>query len=137
MQNSAIRVDHVSKTFRLPYEKQSSIKGALISLRRGLKGYEKQIALNDVSVDIKKGEFFGIVGRNGSGKSTLLKTLAGIYTPSKGRVDVNGKLTPFIELGVGFNPELTGRENVYLNGALLGFNRKEMAKMYDEIVAFA
>jgi ABC-type multidrug transport system fused ATPase/permease subunit len=76
--------------------------------------------------EIKKGEFFGIVGRNGSGKSTLLKMLAGIYKPTEGSITVNGSLTPFIELGVGFNPELTGRENVYLNGALLGFNNKEM-----------
>ena len=79
----------------------------------------------------------GIVGRNGSGKSTLLKILAGIYYPSKGEVTVNGTLVPFIELGVGFNPELTGRENVYLNGALLGFSNKEMDAMYDDIWKFA
>jgi len=93
--------------------------------------------LRDVSFEIKKGEFFGIVGRNGSGKSTLLKLLAGIYAPDKGLVQVNGNLTPFIELGVGFNPELTGRENVFLNGALLGFNRREMQAMYSDIVSFA
>ncbi len=134
----AIKVEHVSKTFKLPHEKQSSIKGALIGLVRGGKRtYERQEVLKDVSFEIKKGEFFGIVGRNGSGKSTLLKMLAGIYTPSKGHVQVNGKLTPFIELGVGFNPELTGRENVFLNGALLGFNRAEMLAMYDDIVTFA
>jgi ABC-2 type transport system ATP-binding protein len=134
----AIKVEHVSKTFKLPHEKQSSIKGALISkFKGGKRTYEKQEVLKDVSFEIKKGEFFGIVGRNGSGKSTLLKMLAGIYTPTNGSVQVNGKLTPFIELGVGFNPELTGRENVYLNGALLGFNRKEMADMYEEIVSFA
>jgi ABC-2 type transport system ATP-binding protein len=134
----AIRVDHVSKTFRLPHEKQGSIKNALISVAKGSnRSYEKQQVLKDVSFEIKKGEFFGIVGRNGSGKSTLLKMLAGIYMPTKGRIDVNGKLTPFIELGVGFNPELTGRENVFLNGALLGFNRVEMNEMYDDIVSFA
>lgn len=134
----AIKVDHVSKTFKLPHDKQTSIKGSLVGLFRGSKrSYEKQEVLKDVSFDIKKGEFFGIVGRNGSGKSTLLKMLAGIYTPTKGSIAVNGKLTPFIELGVGFNPELTGRENVYLNGALLGFNRAEMEAMYDEIVEFA
>src|SRR6185312_138321 len=105
-----------------------------INLARGKKGYEIQHVLDDISFEIKKGEFFGIVGRNGSGKSTLLKLLAGIYTPTKGSIQVNGKLTPFIELGVGFNPELTGRENVFLNGALLGFNRKEMTAMYDDIV---
>lgn len=134
----AIKVDNVSKTFRLPHERQNSIKGSLISIVRGGKrSYEKQQVLKDISFEIKKGEFFGIVGRNGSGKSTLLKMLAGIYAPSKGQIHVNGKLTPFIELGVGFNPELTGRENVFLNGALLGFNRKEMAEMYDDIVEFA
>jgi ABC-2 type transport system ATP-binding protein len=134
----AIKVDHVSKTFRLPHEKQSSIKGVMVNLVKGGKrSFETQQVLNDVSFEIKKGEFFGIVGRNGSGKSTLLKMLAGIYSPSKGQIQVNGKLTPFIELGVGFNHELTGRENVFLNGALLGFNRKEMLTMYDDIVAFA
>lgn len=133
----AIKVEHVSKTFKLPHEKSSSIKSALINLARHKRGYEIQHVLDDISFEIEKGEFFGIVGRNGSGKSTLLKLLAGIYTPTKGSIQVNGKLTPFIELGVGFNPELTGRENVFLNGALLGFNRKEMAAMYDDIVAFA
>ncbi len=133
----AIKVDHVSKTFKLPHEKSSSVKSALINFVRHKRGYEMQHVLDDISFEIKKGDFFGIVGRNGSGKSTLLKLLAGIYTPTKGNIHVNGKLTPFIELGVGFNPELTGRENVFLNGALLGFNRKEMAAMYDDIVAFA
>ncbi len=133
----AIKVDHVSKTFKLPHEKQSSIKGLFVNLFKGKRTYEKQQVLNDISFEVKKGEFLGIVGRNGSGKSTLLKLLAGIYTPDKGSIHINGKLTPFIELGVGFNPELTGRENVFLNGALLGFNRKEMTVMYDEIVEFA
>jgi ABC-2 type transport system ATP-binding protein len=134
----AIKIEHVSKSFKLPHEKQSSIKGALISrLKVGKNTFEKQEVLKDISFEIKKGEFFGIVGRNGSGKSTLLKMLAGIYPPNQGGIQVNGKLTPFIELGVGFNPELTGRENVYLNGALLGFNRQEMLKMYDDIVSFA
>jgi ABC-2 type transport system ATP-binding protein len=132
----AIAVDGVSKTFKLPHERLASVKGALVGLTRR-RTYERQQVLKDVSFDIKQGEFFGIVGRNGSGKSTLLKLLSGIYTPSKGRIDVRGKLTPFIELGVGFNPELTGRENVFLNGALLGFTRKETEGMYDDIVEFA
>jgi ABC-type polysaccharide/polyol phosphate transport system ATPase subunit len=88
-------------------------------------------------LEVKKGDFFGIVGRNGSGKSTLLKLIAGIYNPTHGSIQVKGKLTPFIELGVGFNPELTGRENVFLNGALLGFSRNEMQAMYNDIVDFA
>lgn len=133
----AIKVDHVSKAFKLPHEKSSSVKSLFVSMFHGKRTYERQQVLKDVSFEIKKGEFFGIVGRNGSGKSTLLKLLAGIYTPDKGHIQVNGKLTPFIELGVGFNPELTGRENVFLNGALLGFNRKEMEAMYEEIVEFA
>ncbi len=133
----AIKVSGVNKTFKLPHEKQNSIKGLFINMFRGKKTYEKQRVLKDISFEIKKGEFFGIVGRNGSGKSTLLKLLAGIYSPDSGHIQINGKLTPFIELGVGFNPELTGRENVFLNGALLGFNRKEMEAMYDEIVEFA
>lgn len=133
----AIKVDDVSKTFKLPHEKQSSVKSLFVTMFHGKRTYERQQVLKDVSFEIKKGEFFGIVGRNGSGKSTLLKLLAGIYSPDKGHIQVNGKLTPFIELGVGFNPELTGRENVFLNGALLGFNRKEMEAMYEEIVEFA
>ncbi len=133
----AIKVDNVSKTFKLPHEKESSLKSLIINFYKRKRTYEKQQVLKKISFEIKKGEFFGIVGRNGSGKSTLLKLLAGIYSPDTGIIQVNGKLTPFIELGVGFNPELTGRENVFLNGALLGFNRKEMTAMYDEIVDFA
>ncbi len=133
----AIKVDHVSKSFRLPHERSTSIKSVVVNFWRHKRSYETQKVLDDVSFEIKKGEFFGLVGRNGSGKSTLLKLLAGIYTPSKGHIALNGTLSPFIELGVGFNPELTGRENVFLNGALLGFSRKEMLGLYDQIVEFA
>ncbi len=133
---TVIEVNNLSKTFILPHERQNSLKGALMNLFSS-KTYEKQQALKNIDFDIKKGEFFGIVGRNGSGKSTLLKLIAGIYTPTKGDIKVNGSLIPFIELGVGFNPELSGRENVFLNGALLGFTRKQMHGMYDEIVEFA
>jgi len=136
-QEIAIKVENVSKTFKLPHEKVSSVKSAVINFYKRKRTYEKQQVLNDISFEIKKGEFFGIVGRNGSGKSTLLKLLAGIYSPDSGQIHINGKLTPFIELGVGFSPELTGRENVFLNGSLLGFSRKEMEKMYDDIVEFA
>lgn len=137
MDDVAIRVENVSKVFKLPHEKSSSIKSAIVNFYKRDKGYEMQHALQDVSLEVKRGEFFGIVGRNGSGKSTLLKMLAGIYTPTKGNIQVNGSLTPFIELGVGFNPELTARENVFLNGALLGFSRKETQAMYKDIVEFA
>ena len=133
----AVRVENVSKVFRLPHEKHNSLKSSFINFRPRQRTFELQQALKDVSFEIKEGEFFGIVGRNGSGKSTLLKLLAGIYTPTSGTVKVNGSLTPFIELGVGFNPELTGRENIFLNGALLGFSRKEMQAMYSDIVEFA
>ncbi|MDB5160591.1 MAG: tagH [Candidatus Saccharibacteria bacterium] len=134
---SAVVVENLSKTFKLPHEQASGIKQLVVNKFKGKKGYEVQTVLNDMSFEIKDGEFFGIVGRNGSGKSTLLKMLAGIYTPDTGAIKINGSLTPFIELGVGFNPELTGRENVFLNGALLGFSKKEMEKMYDDIVDFA
>lgn len=133
----AIKVDHIDKTFKLPHEKNNSLKSSIVSFYKHKKGYEKQQALKDISFEIKKGEFFGIVGRNGSGKSTLLKILAGIYNSDKGSATINGKLVPFIELGVGFSPELTGRDNVFLNGALLGFSRNEMKAMYDDIVEFA
>jgi len=135
----AIKVEHVSKDFILPLEKVDSIKSLFTGVvkKRHKKSSETQHALKDISFEIKKGEFFGIVGRNGSGKSTLLKILAGIYQPTSGSTQTYGKLVPFIELGVGFNPELTGRENVYLNGAMLGFSQKEIAAMYDDIVSFA
>lgn len=133
----AIKVEGVHKSFKLPHESVNSLKSSIVNFWRRERGYEIQHVLKDVSFEIKKGEFFGIVGRNGSGKSTLLKLISQIYTPDKGSVQVNGRLTPFIELGVGFSPELSGRDNVYLNGALLGFNRQEMDAMYDEIVAFA
>lgn len=135
----AIRVKSLNKTFKLPHERHSGLKQLLINTITGKaeKGYEKQHVLKDVSFEVYRGDFFGIVGRNGSGKSTLLKILAGIYTPDSGEVEINGSLVPFIELGVGFNPELTGRENVFLNGALLGFSKKQMDEMYDDIVDFA
>jgi len=134
---NAIEVKNVSKSFKLPHERQGSVKNIFVNIFKSKKGYEKQRVLQDVSFNVKSGEFFGIVGRNGSGKSTLLKLLAGIYSPNEGYLKVNGRLTPFIELGVGFNPELTGKENVFLNGALLGFDRKQMEKMYESIVSFA
>ena len=133
-----LSVKHVSKDFALPHEKTGSIKSGIVNIfKNKSRTVEVQHALKDISFEIKEGEFFGILGRNGSGKSTLLKILAEIYKPTKGEVYSKGKLVPFIELGVGFNPELTGRENVYLNGALLGFSRKEIDEKYEDIVTFA
>lgn len=137
MSKYALEVKNVSKSFRLPTEQANGIKQAFVNWTKGVKGYKEQHVLKDISFKVEKGDFFGIVGRNGSGKSTLLKIISQIYTPEKGEVKVNGTLIPFIELGVGFNPELTGRENVYMNGALLGFSREEVSKMYPEIVEFA
>jgi ABC-2 type transport system ATP-binding protein len=132
-----IRVTDVSKDFLLPHLRQTTLKGKALNVFRKSRTMEVQQALRDISFDVAPGEFLGVVGRNGCGKSTLLKILAGIYMPTRGSVTVCGKLVPFIELGVGFNPELTGRENVYLNGALLGFSKAEVEAMYDDIVAFA
>jgi ABC-2 type transport system ATP-binding protein len=137
--NVAIKVENVYKEFKLPHEKTHSIKTSIMTRVRGKKNntVERQRALQDISFDVKEGEFFGIVGRNGSGKSTLLKIIAEIYQPTKGNVTVKGRLVPFIELGVGFNPDLTGRENIYLSASLMGFSKKEIDGMYDNIVEFA
>lgn len=135
--NIAVRVDHVSKFFKLPTESTQSLRTSLVNRFRGIKGYKEQNVLKDISFEVEKGDFYGIVGRNGSGKSTLLKIISEIYIPEKGTVTIDGKLVSFIELGVGFNPELTGRENVYMNGAMLGFSTEEVDAMYDDIVEFA
>ena len=132
----AIEICHLKKSFIIPKYNNNSLKQIIVN---GWKRNEKQVhkVLDDISFTINKGDFFGIVGRNGSGKSTLLKTICGVYSPDEGEIKLHGNLTPFIELGVGFNPELSGRDNVYLNGALLGFSRQQMNQMYDEIVEFA
>ncbi len=135
--NIAVKVEHVSKSFKLPTESSQSLRTTLVNLFKGIKGYVEYNVLQDISFEVEKGDFFGIVGRNGSGKSTLLKILSQIYVPERGTVAVDGKLVSFIELGVGFNPELTGKENVYLNGAMLGFTAEEIDAMYDDIVEFA
>lgn len=132
-----LSAEHVSKSFKLPTEQATGLKQAVINWTRGIKGYKMQQVLKDISFEVHQGEFFGIVGRNGGGKSTLLKLISQIYYPENGSISVKGKLVPFIELGVGFNPELTGRENVYLNGALLGFTTEQIDAMYDDIVSFA
>ncbi|HFI0518385.1 TPA: ABC transporter ATP-binding protein [Streptococcus suis] len=135
--NIAVKVEHVSKYFKLPTESTQSLRTALVNRFKGIKGYKEQHVLRDINFEVEEGDFFGIVGRNGSGKSTLLKIISQIYVPEQGKATVNGKLVSFIELGVGFNPELTGKENVYLNGAMLGFTQKEIDDMYDDIVDFA
>lgn len=138
MKDAIIKVENVSKDFKLPHQKAGSVKNVFTNiLSFGKSSFEVQHALRDINIEIKKGEFFGIVGRNGSGKSTMLKMLAGIYQPTKGSVSVGGRVVPFIELGVGFNGELTGRENIYLNGALLGFSEAEVEEKYADIVDFA
>lgn len=130
-----LRATNVGKVFRLPRDRRNSLKQTILSF--GRVSYEEFNVLRDISFEVKKGEFFGILGRNGSGKSTLLKILSGIYSPTKGSVELGGDLTPFIELGIGFNPELSGRDNVFLNGAILGLTKKEIQDKYDEIVAFS
>jgi lipopolysaccharide transport system ATP-binding protein len=130
-----IEVKNVTKIFKIPHESTTSIKQTILNLNK--RGYEVNKVLDQVSFAVNKGEFFGIIGRNGSGKSTLLKMLAGIYEPTEGSVKVNGTLTPFIELGVGFNQELTGRENIFLNGAIFGLTVKEIEARYQAIVDFA
>lgn len=135
-EEKALEVADVSKTFRLPHHEQTTLKEHFLHpLQRTT--YERQRALTDVSFSVARGEFFGIVGPNGSGKSTLLKIIAGIYRSDTGRVRVNGLLSPFIELGVGFNPELNARDNVRLNGTLLGLSKRQLDERFDEIVAFA
>ena len=133
---NAIVVKNVSKRFVIPHEKISTLKGAFVSFFKK-KNYEVFNALSDVSFEVKKGEFFGIIGRNGSGKSTLLKILAGIYVPNKGSVKIHGRISPFLELGIGFNPELSGRDNIYLNGTVLGLTKKQIDEKFDSIVAFS
>ena len=132
----AVVVDGVSKAFRLPHEKVSTLKErALHPFRRSR--YDRLDALKDVSFVVPQGEFFGIVGRNGSGKSTLLKCLAGIYRVDQGGVYINGRVSTFIELGVGFNPDLAARDNVLINGVMLGLSPREALERYDRVIDFA
>jgi len=132
----AIKVSNLSKTFKIPHEKVTSLRSAAISAFKK-KSYEEFKALDNISFEVKKGEFFGIVGRNGSGKSTLLKILAGIYQPDQGKIEINGRISPFLELGIGFNPELSGRDNIYLNATVLGLSKKEIDQKFESIVKFS
>jgi ABC-2 type transport system ATP-binding protein len=134
--NNALVVKNISKVFTIPHEKISTLRGLFVSMFRP-KSYETFHALKNISFTVKKGESFGIVGRNGSGKSTLLKILAKVYTADQGECVVNGKISPFLELGIGFNQELSGRDNVYLNASVLGMLQEEIDEAYDSIVAFS
>jgi len=133
----AITVKNLSKTFRLPQERRGTLRERLMKLHYRNDRKDRR-TLDNISFEIQRGEFFGIIGRNGSGKSTLLKILAGIYKPDKGgEIQIHGRIAPMLELGVGFNLELTGRENVYLNATILGLTKKEIHARYEDIVRFA
>lgn len=131
----AVQIQDVSKMFKLYHENVKSLKEKMLFFRK--RGYEEFWALRDVNVDIEEGETFGVIGANGSGKSTLLKCITKILYPTEGRIETNGSIAALLELGAGFQPDLTGRENVYLNASILGFSRKEVDKKFDDIVAFA
>ena len=152
MEELAIRVENVSKEYRLGAIGGATLKGEIQSklakifhkedpnLKIGEKAHDKNerfLALNDLSFDIKKGETVGIIGRNGAGKSTILKLICRVTAPTKGNIYLNGRITSMLEVGTGFHPELTGRENVYLNGAILGMSKAEISKKFDEIVEFS
>jgi lipopolysaccharide transport system ATP-binding protein len=134
---SVITVDSVSKRFRIPHEKKSTVFQHIVGLMKRQFSYEEFWALKNVSFEVNKGECFGIIGRNGSGKSTLLKILAKVLYSDGGLVSMNGKVASFLQLGVGFQSELTARENVYIYSSILGLNRREVDKVYDEIIDFS
>jgi ABC-type polysaccharide/polyol phosphate transport system ATPase subunit len=133
---AVIEAKNLSKAFRLPHEHRTTFKEHFLHPLKQI-DYEQNQALRDVSFEVRSGEFFGVIGPNGSGKSTLLKILAGIYQPGSGELHVHGKLSPFIELGVGFNPELSAHDNVRINGTLLGLTKKQLRDRYDAIVEFS
>lgn len=131
-----IKIDNLSKTFLVPHERRFNIKDYFVNFFSKTT-YEKFNALNDVSFGVERGEWLGIIGSNGAGKSTLLKILAGIYYPDSGSVVMGGKVVPFLELGVGFHSDLSARDNIYLNGLLLGIPKKTIQKKFNEIIDFA
>jgi ABC-type polysaccharide/polyol phosphate transport system ATPase subunit len=132
----AISIESVGKTFRLPHQQYSTLKERVLHPLRST-DYDELHAVKDISLEIARGEFFGIVGRNGSGKSTLLKCIAGIYGVDRGRISIAGRLSPFIELGVGFNMDLTARDNVVINAIMLGISRRQARARFEEVIAFA
>lgn len=134
---NSIEIKNVSMVFRLYHEKAFTLKERVINLIKGKNTYENFHAIRDMDLEVKQGEVLGIIGENGSGKSTLLKLICRVLRPGVGDVSVNGNISPLLELGAGFDPELTGRENIYLNGSLMGFTKKEMDKKFDNILRFA
>jgi lipopolysaccharide transport system ATP-binding protein len=132
---TAVKVDHVSKMFRLYHERNQTIKSAI--MRRRTSVHEEFLALRDVTFDVPVGSTFGLIGSNGSGKSTLLKCLANIYYPNTGSITHYGKIAAMLEVGSGFHTELSGRENIFLNGSILGMTKKEITAKFDEIVDFS
>ena len=137
MENPMISVRGVTMNFSMPKEKVDNVKEYIIRKLKRKLSFDKFTALDNVSIDIERGEVVGIIGLNGSGKSTLLKIISGILKPSEGEVITNGTISPLIELGAGFDPELTTRENIFLNGSVLGFERSFIREKYDEILDFA
>jgi len=137
MSEPIIKVDDVSMMFNIASEQLGSLKEYFIALMRRKLFFKEFMALEHISLSVEEGEQYGIVGTNGSGKSTLLKIIAGVMEPTKGTVTINGTIAPLIELGAGFDMELTARENIFLNGALLGYSKKFMQERFDEIVDFA
>ncbi len=135
--DNVVVVSNVSMRFRMNREKVDSLKEYTIRRIKGQLTYDDFWALKDISVTVKRGENRGIIGLNGSGKSTLLKIIAGVFRPTSGKVEVHGNMAPLIELGSGFDAQLTARENVFLNGAILGHSRAYMSKCFDEIISFA
>mgnify|MGYP000187656147 FL=1 len=132
-QQPIISIDHVSMRFNLAKEKHESLKEYFVALLHGGVRFDEFFALSDVSFDIMPGDFYGLIGLNGSGKSTLLKVISGVYKPSAGKVTVNGTIAPLIELGAGFDMDLTARENIYLNGTVLGYTPKYIDSKFDDM----
>jgi ABC-type polysaccharide/polyol phosphate transport system ATPase subunit len=135
MSPNVLEVSHLTKSFRLHHEKTNSLKGLIVA--RGRNRFDEFTALDDISFNVGEGEVFGVIGHNGSGKSTLLKCMAGILVPNSGSVAVHRRMSALLELGAGFHPELSGRENVFLNAAILGMGRKAIASRFDDIVEFS
>ena len=135
MSDVVLEVDHLTKTFRIHRERANSLKQRIAA--KGRNRFDEFVALEDVTFNVSEGEVFGVIGHNGSGKSTLLKCMAGILQPNQGSVRVHRRMSALLELGAGFHPELSGRENVFLNAAILGMNRRDIAARFDEIVAFS